>query len=235
MTSRASERLYRPPLGYRIGRRARDIALALLIGTILILPVIGLLVWLARGQGRPFFYGAERMKAPGQPFTLWKFRTMEAAGNRAGNETGDSGVSGGDKAARITPQGATMRRYRADEIPQLWNVLRGDISFVGPRPPLRQYVEAFPELYARVLRSKPGITGLASLSYAAHEERLLSRSRSRAETDALYRRLCVPTKARLDLIYQRHASLCYDLKLIWQTAARFTPGWFGKREPKEQT
>lgn len=206
-----------------MAKRSLDVVLALVLGAILALPVLGMLVWLALGQGRPFLYGAERMKAPGEGFTLWKFRTMiEAAG--------DSGVSGGDKAARITAQGATMRRYRADEIPQLWNVLRGDISFVGPRPPLRQYVEAFPTLYARVLRSKPGITGLASLTYAAHEERLLARARTREETDTIYRRTCVPAKARLDLIYQRHASFCYDLALIWQTARRFTPAWFGKRD-----
>lgn len=205
-----------------VAKRLLDIVLALLIGAILVLPVAGMLVWLARGQGRPFLYGAERMASPTRAFTLWKFRTMTA-------DATDSGVSGGDKTARITAQGATMRRYRADEIPQLWNVLRGDISFVGPRPPLRQYVEAFPALYARVLRSKPGITGLASLTYAGHEEKLLARATTREETDAIYRRVCVPAKARLDLIYQRHSSFCYDLALIWQTAARFTPNWFGKR------
>ncbi|MEL6914367.1 MAG: sugar transferase [Pseudomonadota bacterium] len=209
----------------RLAKRCLDLALALLIGAVLVLPVIGMVIWLARGQGRPILYGAERMRTLGRPFTLWKFRTMTA-----GAPEGESGVSGGDKAARITAQGAVMRRYRADEIPQLWNVIRGDVSLVGPRPPLRQYVEAFPELYARVLRSKPGITGLASLTYATHEERLLARARTREETDALYRRHCVPTKARLDLIYQRHASLCYDLKLIWRTAVRFTPNWFGRRE-----
>jgi len=206
-----------------MGKRFFDIVLALVIGAILVLPVLGMLVWLSRGQGRPFLYGAERMRTPERAFTLWKFRTM------TGSES-DSGVSGGDKAGRITEQGATMRRYRADEIPQLWTVLRGDISFVGPRPPLRQYTEAFPELYAQVLRSKPGITGLASLTYAAHEEKLLARAKTAEETDDIYRRLCVPAKARLDLIYQRHASFCYDLKLIWQTAARFTPNWFGKRD-----
>lgn len=203
-------------------KRLLDITLALLIGAILVLPVLGMLIWLARGQGRPFLYGAERMKTPAKGFTLWKFRTMT-------DDADDSGVSGGDKAARITRQGAIMRRYRADEIPQLWNVLRGDISFVGPRPPLRQYVEAFPDLYARVLRSKPGITGLASLTYAAHEERLLSRAETKAQTDAIYRAHCVPMKAKLDLIYQRNWSFCYDLSLIWQTAARFTPDWFGRR------
>ncbi|MEM9349230.1 MAG: sugar transferase [Pseudomonadota bacterium] len=206
-----------------MAKRLIDVSLAVLIGVILFLPALGLLIWLLCKQGRPVMYGAERMKTPEQGFTLWKFRTMTESSQ-------DSGVSGGDKASRVTSQGAIMRRYRADEIPQLWNVVRGDISFVGPRPPLRQYVEAFPELYARVLRSKPGITGLASLTYAAHEERLLARAKTREETDSLYRAHCVPRKAKLDLIYQRNASVCFDLKLVWQTAARFTPNWFGKRD-----
>ena len=103
------------------------------------------------------------MKAPGVPFHLWKLRTMTVVRE-------DSGVSGGDKAARITPVGRFLRRARLDEIPQLWNVIRGDMSFVGPRPPLRLYVERFPALYAEVLKSRPGITGLATLHFHAHEE-----------------------------------------------------------------
>lgn len=206
----------------KVAKRVFDIFLALMLGAILLLPAAGVAFWLWRKQGRPVFYGAERMSTPTRGFTLWKFRTMTTTPR-------ESGVTGGDKSSRITPQGALLRRYRIDEIPQLWNVLRGDISFVGPRPPLRQYVEAFPVLYGRVLATKPGITGLASLTYAAHEEKLLARAKTAAETDRLYRRHCVPMKARLDLIYQGHASICYDLKLIGQTAARFLPAWFGRR------
>ena len=199
-------------------KRLFDIALALVLGTILFIPTVGVVLWLMRGQGGPILYKAERMKTPARGFLLWKFRTM-ATGDK------ETGVTGGDKSGRITEQGALMRRYRIDEIPQLWNVLKGDISFVGPRPPLREYVEAFPELYAQVLQSRPGITGLASLTYAQHEERLLSRAMSAGETDAIYRRLCVPMKAKLDLIYQREASLCFDIRLIWLTAGKFLPGW----------
>ena len=91
---------------------------------------------------------------------------------------------------------------------------------MGPRPPLRTYVEAYPDLYGAVLRSRPGITGLASLVFHAHEERLLAQCRDAAETDAVYRRRCIPRKARLDLIYQARRTLCYDLVLIAQTAAK---------------
>ena len=194
-------------------KRALDLIVAFLLFAALALPFGVLLLWLLAKQGRPLFYVSERMHAPGRPFRLWKLRTMTLA-------PADSGVSGGDKAARITATGRFLRRSRADEIPQLWNVLRGDMSFVGPRPPLRQYVERFPDLYAQVLRSRPGITGLATLRYHRHEERLLARCHSAAETDALYARACVPRKARLDLIYQRHRNICMDMALMVETLTR---------------
>jgi lipopolysaccharide/colanic/teichoic acid biosynthesis glycosyltransferase len=155
------------------------------------------------------------MRTPTEAFGLIKLRTMRPAppGSR-------EGVTGGDKAARMSRLQRFLRRTRADEIPQLWNVIRGDMSLVGPRPPLRLYVEAFPELYARVLKSRPGITGLASLRYHAVEERLLAACRTPEETDEVYRRRCVPRKAALDLIYQRERSLCWDILLVLQTAAR---------------
>lgn len=196
-----------------IGKRLFDIALALLLALVLALPFGVLLIVLLLREGRPVFYVSERMRAPGRPFRLWKLRTMTVV-------VADSGVSGGDKAARITPMGRLLRRSRLDEVPQLWNVLKGDMSFVGPRPPLRSYVERFPDLYAQVLRSRPGITGLATLHYHAHEERLLRACGSAAETDAVYARRCVPRKAALDLIYQRRRNLCLDLALLWQTASR---------------
>jgi lipopolysaccharide/colanic/teichoic acid biosynthesis glycosyltransferase len=180
--------------------------LIVFLGPVLLL----LLGWLLLKEGRPLFYVAERMKTPDQPFALWKLRTMTVV------ET-DTGVSGGDKSARITRTGAWLRSKRLDEFPQLWNILKGDLSFVGPRPPLRQYVEAHPELYAKVLKSRPGVTGLASITYHRHEAALLARCNSAAETDAVYSRICVPMKARLDLIYQRHQSICLDFAIVFQT------------------
>ncbi|KIT17007.1 sugar transferase [Jannaschia aquimarina] len=198
------------------GKRLLDLVLACFLAVILA-PVIAVIaVWLAIRQGRPVLYGSERMRSPEQPFTLWKFRTMAP-------DPADAGVTGGDKVDRITPQGAWLRARRLDELPQLWNVLRGDISFVGPRPPLRRYVDLRPDLYARVLRSRPGITGLATLTYEAHEEALLSRCRTGAETEAVYLRSCVPRKAALDLIYQERRTLCLDLWLIGRTAAKVIP------------
>lgn len=161
-------------------------------------------------QGRPLFYVAERMKSPTEPFGLWKFRTMSVADT-------DSGVSGGHKDGRITPLGARLRAKRLDEFPQLWNILKGDLSFVGPRPPLREYVERFPEIYTDVLKSRPGVTGLATIRFHKHEDRLLARCTTPEQTEDVYIRICIPRKARLDLIYQRNQSTCYDFDLVFQT------------------
>ena len=191
-------------------KRIFDIFFALLLVVILGPILLGLLIWLLIREGRPIFYVAERMKTPDQPFNLWKLRTMTVVDS-------DAGVSGGDKSSRITRTGAWLRSKRLDEFPQLWNILRGDLSFVGPRPPLRQYVEDHPEIYAQVLKSRPGVTGLASIVYHRHEAALLTRCKTPAQTNAVYSRTCVPAKARLDLIYQRHQSTCYDFDLVFQT------------------
>lgn len=194
-------------------KRLLDICVAAVLLLLLspVMLVIALLI--LRRDGTPVIYKSERMKTPDEGFLLWKFRTMSVV------ET-DSGVSGGDKDARISPLGAKLRRKRLDELPQLWNILRGDISFVGPRPPLRQYVELFPELYEQVLRSRPGVTGLATLAFHKREETLLAKCRSSEETEAVYRRRCVPVKARLDLIYQENRSNCYDLALMLATITK---------------
>ncbi|WP_417701844.1 sugar transferase [Pseudophaeobacter sp.] len=191
-------------------KRLFDLFFVTLLIVILGPVLLALLLWLLWKEGRPVFYLAERMTTPTRGFRLWKLRTMTLA------ET-DTGVSGGDKAARITRTGAWLRARRLDEFPQLWNILKGDLSFVGPRPPLRQYVEANPEIYAKVLQSRPGVTGLASICYHKHEAALLARCQTPEETDAVYSRICVPAKARLDLIYQRNQSMCYDFDLVFQT------------------
>lgn len=191
-------------------KRIFDLFFASLLVVLLGPLLLGLLIWLLWKEGRPLFYVAERMKGVDQPFMLWKLRTMRVV-------EADAGVSGGDKVARITRTGAWLRSKRLDELPQLWNILRGDLSFVGPRPPLRQYVERHPELYREVLKSRPGVTGLASIAYHRHEAAMLERCETPEETDAVYSRVCVPRKARLDLIYQRHQNVCYDFDLVFQT------------------
>ena len=194
-------------------KRALDLGLTLAFGLLLLPVAAAIAAAIVLVDGRPVLYGSERMAAPFRPFRLWKFRTMRP-------DPGDAGVTGADKAERITRTGRALRRSRADEIPQLWNVIRGEISLVGPRPPLRRYVEMFPELYGEVLRCRPGLTGLATLHYHRHEERLLARCATPQETEAVYVRRCVPRKARLDLIYARRRTLCHDLAILGRTLLR---------------
>ncbi|ASM73838.1 MULTISPECIES: sugar transferase [Roseobacteraceae] len=191
-------------------KRIFDLFFASLLVIILGPIILWLVCYILIKQGRPLFYVSERMKTPTQPFGLWKFRTMTVV-----NE--DAGVSGGYKQQRITPLGAKLRAKRLDEFPQLWNILRGDLSFVGPRPPLREYVERFPELYSEVLKSRPGVTGLATIMFHKHEDWLLARCETPAETDDIYTRICIPRKARLDIMYQRNQSTCWDIDLVFQT------------------
>ncbi len=194
-------------------KRLMDLALAVLLAVVLAVPILLIALWILVVDGRPVFYRSERMKAPGSPFSLWKFRTMT-------NDRNDTGVSAGYKQARITRTGRFLRRKRLDELPQLYNILRGDMSFVGPRPPLRRYVDLRPDLYKKVLQNRPGVTGLATLRFHGTEEKLLRKCRDADETDKTYLRRCVPTKARLDLIWARNRSVCYDTALIWETITR---------------
>ena len=198
--------------GGRVRLRGLDLALALPAGLAALVLLALLLPLLWAVQGRPLFHGAARIGQDLRPFRLWKLRSMAP-------DPADRGVTGGDKAARITRAGAILRRTSLDELPQLWNVIRGEMSLVGPRPPLPRYVERFPGLYAQVLAARPGLTGLATLACAGPEARMLARCRSAAETEALYERLWVPRKARLDLIYLRRRSLGLDLAILARTLA----------------
>jgi lipopolysaccharide/colanic/teichoic acid biosynthesis glycosyltransferase len=161
----------------------------------------------------------------GRLFQVYKFRTMVADADRAGQ------VWATPEDPRITRVGGFLRKYRLDEIPQLWNVIRGEMSLVGPRPPLRRYVELRPDLYGRVLACRPGITGLATLVYHGHEERILARCATAAETEAAYLRRCVPWKARLDLLYADRRSLCWDAAILGRTAARLIRRRRSRRNP----
>lgn len=205
-----------------VARRAMDLFWAVLILLLLwpVMVVIAVLILLR--DGRPVFYLSERMQTPSHGFQLRKFRTMTHVAS-------DTGVSGGDKVDRITATGRALRRYRLDELPQLVNILRGDIGFVGPRPPLRRYVERFPELYGAVLKDRPGVTGLATLLYHRHEERLLKTCATPQETEATYERRCIPRKAQIDLIYGRRRTLWSDFYLSVATVFRRLPPVHRKR------
>lgn len=194
-------------------KRIMDIVCAAGLLVLLAPLILGVALAILILDGRPVLFLSERMKTPDTGFLLWKFRTMRP-------DAADQGVSGGDKASRITRTGAYLRRKRLDELPQLVNILKGDISFVGPRPPLRRYVEMFPELYGQVLRSRPGVTGLATLAFHRREEDLLAPCKTPEETEEVYCRRCVPRKARLDLIYADQRTVCRDFNLMLATVSK---------------
>lgn len=169
-------------------------------------------------QGRPVFYVSERMKGCKSSFQLIKLRTM------ACSDQADPAPMGGPAQRRVTPMGRWLRQMRIDELPQIFNVLRGDVRFIGPRPPLRKYVEAYPALYAKVFERRPGITGLATVRYHAREARLLKACRTAGETDTMYRTICIPAKARLDIFYHRNRTLGLDVRILFWTFSRLFSG-----------
>ncbi|QMU60057.1 MAG: sugar transferase [Boseongicola sp.] len=162
-------------------------------------------------QGRPFLFRSERMMTPKRSFYLLKIRTMHAC------STSNCAVVGGDQLHRVTKFGHILRRSRLDELPQIFNVLLGHIGFIGPRPPQRKYVEAFPEIYSKVLRARPGITGLATVIFHRHETQMLRRCLSVEETDEVYRRRCIPMKAKLDSLYLERRSIGLNMFILART------------------
>jgi lipopolysaccharide/colanic/teichoic acid biosynthesis glycosyltransferase len=166
-------------------------------------PLLGMAAALVRvGSRGPVFFRQRRMGRNGEEFTLYKFRSMTPA-NGAGScitVTGD---------ARITPVGAFLRRYKIDELPQFWNVLKGDMSLVGPRPKL-------PHHEALHLACRPGITGVATLAFHREEEFLSAIPEQ--DLDAFYEVFVKPTKAQMDQEYMRRATFASDLAILWRTA-----------------
>jgi lipopolysaccharide/colanic/teichoic acid biosynthesis glycosyltransferase len=160
------------------------------------------------GMGRPVLYVQERVGRSGRPFRLLKFRTMRPDDGRGPRVT-----ASGDP--RITPLGRVLRRSKLDELPQLLNVVRGEMSIVGPRPELSRYVEGYDASQRRVLRARPGLTDPASIAFRDEEGRLAAVEPARRE--AVYVAEIVPEKLRLNLAYLERASFWSDLAVIAST------------------
>lgn len=199
-------------------KRLFDIVFALLLCIPVIPALVVLYVIVVMKDGWPFIYRSKRNSTFTKTFDLLKIRTM-----RTVPEHENVGVTGGHKKNRITPMGKFLRAHRLDELPQVWNVLKGDMSFVGPRPPEPRYVEACPEIYREVLKDRPGITGLASIIFHTHEEKMLAACDTQKESEGVYIRRCVPRKAQLDHIYHLNKSLRLDLYILYLTAAKLFP------------
>jgi lipopolysaccharide/colanic/teichoic acid biosynthesis glycosyltransferase len=158
----------------------------------------------ATGDDGPVFYRAVRVGEGGTPFRIVKLRTMR---------TGASGpgiTAAADR--RITPLGRRLRRAKLDELPQLWNVVRGQMSLVGPRPEDPRFVDWSDPLHRLVFTARPGITGLAQIAYR-NEEAMVPV----ADTEQVYRQRILPAKILYDAEYLRHRSLRADLRIIGGT------------------
>jgi lipopolysaccharide/colanic/teichoic acid biosynthesis glycosyltransferase len=176
------------------------------VGLLFLMPAMAAIaVVVLCGDGPPVFFSQTRVGRRGKPFRIWKFRTM-----RAGSQYGVMSAAG---KALVIRWGNALRRFKLDELPQLFNVLKGDMSLVGPRPEIPEYVQLEALIWQLVLQVRPGVTDLASLLYR-DEETLLAAS---GDPNALYRETVLPAKLVLNLEYLHSRSFWRDLKLILLT------------------
>ena len=193
--------------GYRILKRAMDVALASL-GLVTTAPLLLLAALALRLESRgPVLFGHVRVGRAGRTFRAWKLRTMAAGRAPGGAEL----TIAGDR--RVTRVGRILRASKLDELPQLWNVLRGEMSLVGPRPEVAPYVALFPTDYEELLAVRPGITDPASIAYR-DEEGLLAAS---ADPEREYLERILPEKLRLSREYLASASLAADMRVLART------------------
>lgn len=178
---------------------------------IILLPffvLIGLLVLFTSNGG--IFYKQERVGLDSKPFYLYKFRTMKIGSDKKGL------ITVGEKDNRITAIGYYLRKYKLDEFPQLINILKNEMSIVGPRPEVAKYVDLYTEEQRQVLKVKPGLTDLASLEFI-DENKLLGEAENPEE---VYVNEIMPEKLRLNLVYIKNNSLYEDLRIILNTVIR---------------
>lgn len=155
--------------------------------------------------GGPVLFTQKRVGKDGKLFTMYKFRSMTVG--HGGSSVSVAGES------RITPLGAKLRKYKLDELPELWNVLIGDMSFVGPRPDVPGYADRLQGEDRKILQLKPGITGSASLKYRNEEELLAKQDNPVRYNDEVI----FPDKVRINLDYLEHWSFWLDMKIIIYT------------------
>jgi lipopolysaccharide/colanic/teichoic acid biosynthesis glycosyltransferase len=190
-----------------MAKRIFDIFFSIL-GLIFIFPIliiIGLIIKLdSKGNA---FYLQERIGKNGKPFKIYKFRTMYLNSDKKGM------LSLGKNDNRITKIGHFLRKFKLDELPQLINVLKGEMSFVGPRPEVQKYVDLYTKEQLKILNVKPGITDLASIHFF-EEEQLLGKSHNPEKT---YITEILPKKIKLNKEYLKNVTLTNDIKIIIKT------------------
>lgn len=179
-----------------------------LIGIVIISPILLVISILIKLDSKgPILFKQIRVGKNGKPFKIFKFRTMVVDAEKKGMQI----TVGSD--SRITKSGLVLRKTKLDELPQLFNVLTGEMSFVGPRPEVPRYVEMYDENQKSILKVRPGITDLASIKYR-NENDLLAKS---LDPEATYINEIMPKKIELNIEYLKNMSVLYDLKLIIRT------------------
>lgn len=183
-----------------------------LLGLLILSPLlltIGLIIFITDSNG-PVIYRQIRIARGGVEFILYKFRTMYQDSAREGL------ITVGMRDKRITPIGYYLRKYKLDELPQLWNVFKGDMSIVGPRPEVPYYVAKYNNEQLKILRVKPGLTDYASIEYS-NENEILGKSENPKET---YLNEVMPAKLALSLKYIDHVNPITDTIIILKTIGK---------------
>lgn len=179
-----------------------------IIGLVILSPLFIVLYLLIRIESKGGgFYSQERIGKNGKPFKLYKFRSMRIGSDKKGL------ITIGEKDNRITKTGFILRKYKLDELPQLWNVFIGDMSLVGPRPEVKKYTDLYTEEQKQVLQVRPGITDWASIKYV-DENKILGESK---DPDEAYVNLIMPNKIKLNMVYIQHQTLGEYFKIIFTT------------------
>ena len=194
---------------YKFWKRTFDLGVAILLLVILSPLILLVAIFIKGGSAGPIFYIGKRAGIRGVPFWMYKFRTMVS----------DAELMGGYSTAlndpRLTSCGRFLRKYKIDELPQLFNVLKGEMSLVGPRPQVFYYTDKYDDHQKKILFFKPGITDLASLYFADMDAVLGSNN-----VDQKYESEIEPKKNELRLLYISKASFTFDIKILFLTFAK---------------
>lgn len=192
-------------------RRTIDIAGAI-FGILITGPLMAAAaLWVKFDSRGPMFYRQQRIGLHGRPFRIFKFRTMVTNADKIGTL-----ITVGGRDPRITTAGYWMRKFKIDELPQFINVLFGEMSFVGPRPEVKKYVDLYSIEQRKVLAVRPGITDIASIAYRNENEILEKKS----DPESYYQSVIMQRKLKLNMLYLSKRSVCSDVMVIFRTVFR---------------
>lgn len=193
----------------RLVKRVFDISLSL-VGLLVLFPLfVAIAIAIKLDSPGPVFFRQERVGWEARRFRIYKFRSMRVT------DPGDHANYSPTNDARITRVGSLLRASFVDELPQLINVLRGDMSLVGPRPETPEFVALYSEVERRVLMMKPGMTGPSAIAFWNEGDILAAHD----DPDAFYKGWVLPERIRMDMTYQDRASLLFDLSMLFRTAS----------------